>query len=43
MKESKEALDVFTRLDKESNDLEKLRRSRANLTTTPPPPGGRRE
>ena len=42
-KESKDALDVFTRLDKESNDLEKLRRSRANLTTTPPPPGGRRE
>jgi tetratricopeptide (TPR) repeat protein len=42
-KESKDALDVFTRLDKESNDLEKLRRSRANLGTSPPPPGGRRE
>ena len=27
MKESQEALEVFTRLDKESNELEKMRRS----------------
>jgi len=38
-KESKEALEVFTRLDKESNDLEKMRRSGAN----PPQPGVQRE
>jgi tetratricopeptide (TPR) repeat protein len=42
-KESKEALDVFTRLDKESNDLEKMRRSGANPPPTLPQPGAQRE
>jgi tetratricopeptide (TPR) repeat protein len=41
-KESQEALEVFTRLDKESNDLEKMRRS-ANPATSPPQPGGQRD
>jgi tetratricopeptide (TPR) repeat protein len=41
-KESKEALEVFTRLDKESNDLEKMRRS-ANPPATLPQPGAQRE
>ena len=40
MKESQAALEVFTRLDKESNDLEKMRRSGA---TPAPHPGGQRE
>ena len=42
-KESKEALEVFTRLDKESNDLEKMRRSGANPPPTAPQPGAQRE
>jgi hypothetical protein len=42
-KESKEALEVFTRLDKESNDLEKMRRSGANPPATLPQPGAQRE
>jgi tetratricopeptide (TPR) repeat protein len=42
-KESKEALDVFTRLDKESNDLEKMRRSGANPPATLPQRGAQRE
>lgn len=42
-KESKEALAVFTRLDKESNDLEKMRRSGANPPLTAPQPGAQRE
>jgi tetratricopeptide (TPR) repeat protein len=42
-KESKEALEVFTRLDKESNDLEKMRRSGANPPPTALQPGAQRE
>ena len=42
-KESKEALEVFTRLDKESNDLEKMRRSGANTPATLAQPGAQRE
>jgi tetratricopeptide (TPR) repeat protein len=42
-KESKEALEVFTRLDKESNDLEKMRRSGASPPATLPQPGAQRE
>ena len=42
-KESKEALEVFTRLDKESNDLEKMRRSGANPPATLAQPGAQRE
>jgi tetratricopeptide (TPR) repeat protein len=42
-KESKEALEVFTRLDKESNDLEKMRRSGANPPATLTQPGAQRE
>ncbi len=42
-KESQEALEVFTRLDKESNELEKMRRSDANAGTAQPQPGGQRE
>jgi tetratricopeptide (TPR) repeat protein len=41
MKESQEALEVFTRLDKESNELEKMRRRVDH--PTPAQPGGRRE
>jgi len=43
VKESQEALEVFTRLDKESNELEKMRRSVANPAPTPAQPGGQRE
>jgi superkiller protein 3 len=42
-KESQEALDVFTRLDKESNELEKMRRSSNKPPATPPQPGAQRE
>ncbi|MGC2181921.1 MAG: tetratricopeptide repeat protein [Terriglobales bacterium] len=42
-KESKEALEVFTRLDKESNDLEKMRRSGANPPATLAQPGAQHE
>jgi len=42
-KESKEALEVFTRLDKESDDLEKMRRSGASPPATLPQPGAQRE
>jgi tetratricopeptide (TPR) repeat protein len=42
-KESKEALAVFTRLDKESNDLEKMRRRGASPPTTLPQPGAQRD
>jgi tetratricopeptide (TPR) repeat protein len=42
-KESQEALDVFTRLDKESNELEKMRRSSNKPPATPPQPGVQRE
>jgi tetratricopeptide (TPR) repeat protein len=43
MKESREALEVFTRLDKESNELEKMRRTSAKPAGSPPRPGGERE
>src|SRR5205807_4334680 len=43
MKESQEALEVFTRLDKESNELEKMRRTSAKPASSPPRPGGERE
>jgi tetratricopeptide (TPR) repeat protein len=43
MKESQEALEAFTRLDKESNDLEKMRRSNTTPGTAQPQPGGPRE
>src|SRR5260370_24095651 len=43
VKESQEALEVFTRLDKESNELEKMRRSVANPAPTPAQPRGQRE
>jgi tetratricopeptide (TPR) repeat protein len=42
-KESQEALEVFTRLDKESNELEKMRRSAAKQPASAPHPGGSRE
>jgi len=42
-KESQEALEVFTRLDKESNELEKMRRSVSSPATAPAQPGGQRE
>jgi tetratricopeptide (TPR) repeat protein len=42
-KESREALEVFTRLDKESNELEKMRRSPNKSAVTPPQPGAQRE
>ena len=42
-KESEEALEVFTRLDKESNELEKMRRSSEKSTATQPQPGAQRE
>ncbi len=42
-KESQEALEVFTRLDKESNELEKMRRSATKPAATPSQPGAQRE
>jgi len=41
--ESRKALDSFTRLDKETNELEKMRRSKANPVGVPPRPGGEHE
>ena len=41
--ESRKALDSFTRLDKETNELEKMRRSKANPVAVPPRPGGEHE
>jgi tetratricopeptide (TPR) repeat protein len=43
VKESQEALAVFTRLDKESNELEKMRRSVDNPAPTAHQPGAQRE
>jgi tetratricopeptide (TPR) repeat protein len=40
--ESRKALDSFTRLDQENNDLEKMRRSMSKPNGAPPP-GGQRE
>ena len=42
MDDSRKALESFTRLDKETNELEKMRRS-ANLRGTPPKPGDEHE
>jgi tetratricopeptide (TPR) repeat protein len=43
MEESRKALDSFTRLDKETSELEKMRRSRANPMPVAPRPGGEHE
>jgi tetratricopeptide (TPR) repeat protein len=43
MEESKEALEVFTRLEKESTELDKKRRSAASATATSKPPERKRE
>ena len=43
MEDSQKALDSFTRLDKETNELEKMRRSAAKPAASPPRPGGERE
>ena len=40
--ESRKALDSFTRLDQENNELEKMRRSMSKPNGAPPP-GGQRE
>jgi hypothetical protein len=43
MEDSRTALDSFTRLDRETNELEKLRRSSASKpASSPPQPGGDR-
>src|SRR5882724_5123254 len=42
-KESQEALEVFTRLDKESNEIEKMRRTGAVPSATSQQPGAQRE
>jgi len=41
--ESRKALEVFKRLEQESSELEKKRRSGAGTGTTPSPPGRKRE
>ena len=43
MDDSRKALDSFTRLDKETNELEKLRRSANHPGGSPPRPGGEHE
>jgi tetratricopeptide (TPR) repeat protein len=43
LEDSRKALDTFTRLDKETNEFEKMRRSAANPAKTSPPAGGERE
>jgi hypothetical protein len=40
MDDSRRALDSFTRLDKETNELEKMRRSANRPAGSPPKPGG---
>jgi len=40
MEESRKALDTFTRLDKETSELEKMRRSANRPGGSPPRPGG---
>ncbi len=40
MEDSRKALDSFTRLDKETNELEKMRRSANRPGGSPPHPGG---
>jgi tetratricopeptide (TPR) repeat protein len=41
--ESRKALEVFTQLDRETNELEKKRRSTGKPAASPPRPGGERE
>jgi hypothetical protein len=41
--ESRKALEMFKRLEQESTELERKRRSGAGMGTTPSPPGTRRE
>jgi tetratricopeptide (TPR) repeat protein len=41
--DSRKALDTFTRLDKETNEFEKMRRSAPKPAPTSPPVGGERE
>jgi tetratricopeptide (TPR) repeat protein len=43
MKDSQEALDVFTRLEKETAKLDRMRRSAAKSPGSVPPPGEQRE
>jgi hypothetical protein len=43
MDESRKALEVFGRLERESNELEKKRRSAAGGTAPRKPPGSERE
>lgn len=43
MKDSQEALDVFTRLEKETSKLDRMRRSAAKSPGSVPPPGEQRE
>ena len=43
MEDSRKALDTFTRLDHETNELEKMRRSVGKPAGSPPRPGGERE
>jgi hypothetical protein len=40
MEESRKALDTFTRLDKETSELEKMRRSANRPGASHPRPGG---
>src|SRR4029077_4421133 len=41
--ESRKAMDMFTQLDRESNELEKKRRTMDKPASSPPRPGGERE
>jgi tetratricopeptide (TPR) repeat protein len=43
MEDSRKALDAFTRLDKETNELEKMRRSANRAGGSPPRPGDEHE
>ena len=43
LEDSRKALDAFTRLEKETHDLEEMRRNLANSSATPPQPKSQRE
>jgi len=43
MNESRKALDSFTRLDKETNDIEEMRRSLRTRSTAPAQPPSQRK
>jgi tetratricopeptide (TPR) repeat protein len=43
LEDSRKALDSFTRLEKETHDLEEMRRNLANSSATPPQPKSQRE